>query len=177
MLLIFIYGHAAAGKLTVARALAQQTGLPVFHNHLVVDAVNAVFPFGSPEYIRLREEWWLAMFDAALNSDRSLIFTYAPEPSVAPDFPERLGARIAGGGGSVAFVALNVSRGEQEKRLVASSRSEFGKLRSLDLLHALRPGFEASLAAMPVPELSIDTDTTEPEEAARLIAETLGLSS
>jgi chloramphenicol 3-O-phosphotransferase len=177
MRLIFIYGHAAAGKLTVARALAQQTGLPVFHNHLVVDAVNAVFPFGSPEYIRLREEWWLAMFEAALRSDRSLIFTFAPEPSVAPDFPERVRVRIAAGGGSVAFVALNVSRGEQEKRLLASSRAEFGKLRSLELLHALRPAFEASFAAMPVPDISIDTGATEPEEAARRITETLGLSS
>ena len=49
MQLIFIYGQVAAGKLTVARALAARTGLALFHNHLVVDAVAAVFPFGSEE--------------------------------------------------------------------------------------------------------------------------------
>jgi cytidylate kinase len=38
MRLIFLHGPAASGKLTVARAIAARTGLPVFHNHLAVDA-------------------------------------------------------------------------------------------------------------------------------------------
>ncbi len=50
--LVFIYGPAAAVKLTTARALGRLTGLPVFHNHLVVNAVVAVFPFGSREFVR-----------------------------------------------------------------------------------------------------------------------------
>ena len=175
MQLIFIYGHAAAGKLTVARRLAQHTGLPLFHNHLVVDAVGAVFPFGSDAFVRLREAWWLAAFGEALKAGRSLIFTFAPEPTVAPDFPQRAQELIEAGGGTVTFVALHVPPDEQERRLIDPSRAEFGKLRSLDLLRELRPSFEASLAAMPPPALTIDTSAMAPDDAARLIAETLGL--
>lgn len=90
MKLVFIYGPAASGKLTVARALSTLTGLSVFHNHLVVDAVAAVFPFGSPQFIRLREQMWMAMFEEAARAQRSLIFTFAPEPTVPEHFPERV---------------------------------------------------------------------------------------
>lgn len=56
MKLIFLYGPPAAGKLTIARALAVITGFAVFHNHLVVDAVESIFPFGSERFTRLREQ-------------------------------------------------------------------------------------------------------------------------
>jgi hypothetical protein len=88
MRVIFIYGQPASGKLTVARALAERTGIAVFHNHLVVDALEAVFPFGSEPFVRLREQFWLAVFAEAAQADRSLIFTFAPEPTVARDFAE-----------------------------------------------------------------------------------------
>ena len=52
-------GYVTPGKLTVARLVAERTGIALFHNHLVVDAVAAVFPFGSPEFIRLREHFWI----------------------------------------------------------------------------------------------------------------------
>jgi hypothetical protein len=69
--LVFIYGAPAAGKLTVAREIARLTGLPLFHNHLVVNAVASVFPFGSAPYIRLREMMWLEVFrEAAAEADR-----------------------------------------------------------------------------------------------------------
>lgn len=47
MLVAFLYGPPAVGKLTVATELGALTGLPVFHNHLAVDAARCLFPFGS----------------------------------------------------------------------------------------------------------------------------------
>jgi hypothetical protein len=44
MLLVFIYEPVASGKLTIARELAGRTGLPLFHNHSAVDAVETAFP-------------------------------------------------------------------------------------------------------------------------------------
>jgi shikimate kinase len=55
MKLVFLHGPAASGKLTIGRELAALTGLPLFHNHLVVDAVASVFPFGSQRFVKLRE--------------------------------------------------------------------------------------------------------------------------
>lgn len=170
MEIIFVYGPAAAGKLTVGRELARLTELPLFHNHLVVDAVSAVFPFGSEPFIRLRERFWLQTFTEAARSGRSLIFTFAPEATVDPGFPERVRGVIEPFGGSVVFVALTVSREEQERRIGNASRSEFGKLTSLELLRELRGSFDASMTAMPSAELSIDTEACDPVDAAARIA-------
>ena len=71
MKLIFLYGPAASGKLTIARELATLTGFALFHNHLVVDAVAAVFPFGSERFVKLREQFWLAMFHEAAEAGYS----------------------------------------------------------------------------------------------------------
>jgi len=166
MQLVFLYGQPACGKLTVARALAARTGFSLFHNHLVVDAVAAVFPFGSAPFVALRERFWLDVFAEAARTDRSLIFTFAPEPSVAADFPERVQALVRSLGGTVVFVALTVPEAVQERRLVDPGRAVFGKLMSLDLLRTLRSDFAACMAAMPAPAVAIDTAAADPEAAA-----------
>ena len=163
---IFLYGGPAAGKLTVARELARRTGFALFHNHLVVDAVGSVLPFGTPPFIKLREDWWLAMFDAAARADRSLIFTFAPEPTVTADFPDRAARLVHAAGSLCRFVRLVLSAEEQERRLANPDRAAFDKMRSLDLLHQLRPKMEACEAAMPEPELTIDTGVTSAPDAA-----------
>jgi len=169
MQLVFIYGEVASGKLTVARELAERTGFALFHNHLIVDAVGAVFAFGSEAFVRLRERFWLEIIAEAAKDSRSLIFTFAPEPTVAPDFAERVRALVESAGGRVIFVALTVPAEEQERRLVEPSRATFGKMQSLDLLHGLRDQFAKCVAAMPNPVLTIDTGSTRPEDAARAI--------
>ena len=50
MKLIIIYGPPAAGKLTVANAIAERTGIKVFHNHLSIDCVKPVIEFGTPAF-------------------------------------------------------------------------------------------------------------------------------
>lgn len=175
MRLVFLYGPPAAGKLTVARALARRTGLGLFHNHLVVDAVAAVFPFGSEPFVRLRERWWLDAFAEAARADRSLIFTFAPEPTVDPDFPTRVRALVEAQDGAVDFVALTVSSAEQDRRLTAASREEFGKLKDLAILREMRGDLAAAMAAMPTPSLTIDTEVMGPDQAAAQIAAALGL--
>lgn len=171
MELVFIYGQAASGKLTVAKQVADRTGLPLFHNHLIVDAVAAVFPFGSERFVRLREQFWLDVFGAAASDGRSLIFTFAPEGSVADDFPQRAAEVVQAAGGQVRFFALTVSPDEQDRRIANADRGAFGKLRSTDLLRELRDQFAACMAAMPEPLLTIDTDSTTPADAAdRIVA-------
>lgn len=110
MHLIFLHGPMASGKLTTAHALARLTGIPVFHNHLVVDTLLAVFPFGSEPFVRLREQFWLEVFQEAALARRSLIFTFAPEPTVRDGFPDRARATVEDAGGRVHFVSLEVSR-------------------------------------------------------------------
>lgn len=174
--LVFIYGSAAAGKYTVGKALSDQTGLPLFHNHLVVDAVASLFPFGSPDFIRLRERWWMDAFEAAAAAKQSLIFTFLPESSVAPDFVHRVQSLWQDAGGHMHLVRLTVPLAEQELRIDTAQRAQFGKLRSLDLLRELRDAFDASEAAMPQPDLTLDTSTMTPEDAAAMIQSQFNLS-
>jgi hypothetical protein len=79
MKLVFLHGAPAVGKLTVARELAVLTGFRLFHNHLTVDLVSSLFPFGSEPFVLLREQIWLAAFAEAARNNLSLIFTFNPE--------------------------------------------------------------------------------------------------
>jgi hypothetical protein len=177
MRLIFIYGPPASGKLSVARELSARTGFALFHNHLVVDAVAAVFPFGSEPFARLREQFWMAMFCEAAAADRSMIFTYTPEMTVAPGFPNRVRGAIEAGGGHVHFIRLTAAWDELERRIDAPGRSAFGKLRSPSVLRELRQEIAACDAAMPVPAVTIDTGRDPPDRAAQTIQAVLGLSA
>jgi gluconate kinase len=177
MKLIFIWGPAASGKLTVARALSARTGITLFHNHLVVDALLERFQFGEPEFVRLREAMWMTVFETAARSGKSLAFTFQPEPTVAAGFADRVRAVVEEAGGDVKFVRLTVSRHEQEQRIGAGSRKAFRKVTSVELLRALRADFERSEAEMPPADVTIDTEAELPNSAANRIASAFGLDA
>lgn len=174
--LIFLHGPVASGKLTIARELAAQTGLPLFHNHLVVDTLLSVFPFGSDAFVRLREGVWNDVFDAALAEGRSLIFTFAPERTVSPDFPAQLAARMAAGGGRVDFVAITCAPEVQRERMEHASRQASGKLSSAALFDQLAADGAFDYPELPTAAVTVDSAMLLPQEAARRIAAALGLA-
>lgn len=169
MKLVFIYGPPASGKLTVARKVSEKTGLPLFHNHLIVDAVGSVFPFGTPNFMRLREKFWFETFEAAVEDGTSLVFTYMPEKSVTPDFAQRVCDLVTQNGGETVLVKLDLSREAQLSRIANADRGQFGKLRDADLLKANFEQFEQCISDMPKPDLIIDTQATDPDDAAQQI--------
>lgn len=69
--LIFLHDPVASGKLALAHELSSLTGLPVFHNHLLVDVLLEVFEFGSPEFIRLREQFRLEPHESCMRASPS----------------------------------------------------------------------------------------------------------
>lgn len=164
MRMIFLHGPAAAGKLTTARALARRTGFAVFHNHLVVDALVALFPFGSDEFVRLRDLYWMSAFRAAAAARRPFIFTFAPEATVPPDFPARAAAAVTEQGGRVSFVALRVSPEEQESRIENADRREFNKLADLTIDTDISPADETAAAIQATFDLvPVEAHTPYPE--------------
>jgi cytidylate kinase len=167
--LIFIHGPAAAGKLTVARELRKTTGLPIFHNQLVVDALTPVFEFGSPQFVRLREQMWLAAFREAARAGRSMIFTFVPERTVTESFVRETVNLVHAEGGRVLFVELTCPTSVQEERVEAASRAEFGKIRSVEVLRELRERGAFDVGALPDSGLKIDTNKVGAAESARTI--------
>lgn len=168
MKLVVLHGPPAVGKLTVARELARLTGWRLFHNHLVVDALLAVFDFGSAPFVDLRERIWHDVFAAASGGGTpALIFTFAPENSVSPAFIDRLVADARARGDELHFVALTCPEAEIERRLAQPSRQGH-KLTSLARYRELRDAGAFRSPAMP-PGPSVDTSAQTPVAAAARI--------
>jgi hypothetical protein len=171
MKFVFIYGPPAVGKLTVGRALAARTGWRLFHNHLTVDLVLSVYEFGSPGFVALREEIWLAVFRRAMADNLpGLIFTFNPENSVPQRFIDRLFLELATQGAETLTVFLTASEEEIERRLAAKSRREHRKLVDLALYRSLRAAGTFDAPHIPGTPLRIDTGAVGPAEAAEAIA-------
>jgi hypothetical protein len=169
MRLVFLHGPPGVGKLTVARALAELSGFSVFHNHLTVDLVAAVFEFGSPEFVRLREQIWISTLVTAAEAGRDVIFTFAPEPTVNHDFPLRAVAAVESAGGQILFVKLACGEDELMRRIEDPSRAAFGKLRSVARYRELRDSGAFESFSLPA-DVEIDSGLLSAAEAAREIA-------
>jgi chloramphenicol 3-O-phosphotransferase len=169
MKLVFLHGAPAVGKLTVARELAALTGFRLFHNHLTVDLVSSLFPFGSEPFVLLREQIWLAAFAEAARNNVSLIFTFNPERTVRESFVQDTIEVVEGAGGKVVFVELTCAEGELEDRLEDLSRKKFGKLASIEQYRSLKDAGAFEFPKLPN-DFSLDTTSKPPADSARLIS-------
>jgi hypothetical protein len=173
---VVLHGPPACGKLTIARELSRLTGYRLFHNHLTVDLLLAVFEFASPPFAKLREEIWTSVMRQAADTGLpGLIFTFTPERSVSAGFLQRLAGEVVAAGASVRFVALACPERVIESRLQNSARKEFAKLQSVELYRELREDGFFTLPDMPASELVVDTSASPPEESAARIAGALKL--
>jgi hypothetical protein len=175
--LIYLYGPPAAGKLTIAVPLAKLTGFGLFHNHLSVNAVSSVFPFGAEPYVEVLHRLRLDVFETAARAGTSMIFTNNSAwggPDARARFAAHAGeaARVTErGGGRTVFVHISAPAAVLEGRLANESRRAHHKL--LDA-HRLRQ-LLAELDPSPLhhEDLLVDTGSMSPDEAVRFIAAAL----
>ena len=172
MWLVFLHGPPGCGKLTVGRELAALTGYRLFHNHLVVDLLHPVFEFGSPPFVELREQMWLATFREAARAGVSLVFTFAPERTVRPGFPEAAESCVHAEGGRTFFVSLTCSEAEIERRVAEPSRRSYGKLASTERYRELRDSGAFEFPPLRA-DLTLDTGALTPLEVARRVSQRL----
>ena len=171
MILIFLHGDPATGKYTVGRELATLTGFEFYHNHLVVDEVLQHHVFGTPGFVRRRDELWRKHLSAAAASGgTSVIFTFNPENTVPPGFIDWIFGELPRSGVRVISVQLRASEAAIEARLATSQRQGFRKLTDLQLYRELRATGTFNSPVIPRTDLQIDTEVLSPVEAARMIA-------
>lgn len=168
---LFLHGPAAAGKHTIGTLLSTLVDMPLFHNHLVVDAVSALFDFGTEPFIQLREEMWLSTFKIAADASRSFIFTFSPEATVEADLIDRLDELVRQRGGRIWYVELTCSDQTVMARINSPSRAQFGKLLDPELYLTLKKQGQFDFPRLPEPLITIDTEAQAPIESARLIAQ------
>lgn len=184
---MWIFGPPAVGKMTVGLELSRLTGIPLFHNHVSIEAVLPVFPYGTPPFNRLVSRFRDHLFQEAADSDLpGLIFTMMWAFDIASDlrFVEKQMDVFERAGGRTVFVELQASleariaRNESELRLsakpskrdVAASRA---RLVEADSAYRLDSGGDFPFAS----HLRIDNTELEPTVVAEQISTHFGLGS
>lgn len=178
--LVYLYGPPAVGKLTIATELQAQTGWRLFHNHLTVDAIRAVFDFASAPFTEVVHRVRLDVFETAARNGVDVIFTNNSVWGV-PDgralfvsFAQEARRRVEHAGGRVVFVQLTAPHAVLEQRVGSEPRRERGKLVRADRLRELLA--EMDPAPLHADDLVVDTSTLPPHRAAATIASHLAVS-
>ncbi len=84
MKLVFLFGSAAVGKMTVGQELAKITGLKLFHNHMTIEPVLEIFgQFHSQAILRLRQ---VVFEEFAKTNLYGMIFTFIWAFDQKPDW-------------------------------------------------------------------------------------------
>ena len=128
MKLVLIYGPPAAGKLTVAKELAKQTGFKLFHNHLTIDLARELQPERSPERFELIRMLRETAFAWAAENNVDLIFTFVHASGIDDDWVDKIATIIKEAGGTVCPVQLIPPHEILFQRLSESSRQNSSKL-------------------------------------------------
>ena len=176
--LVYIYGPPASGKLTVAGRLSELTGIPLFHNHLTVNAVLPVFAFGSPPFVEAVRKMRHAVFEAAARAGISLIFTNnsawsGPDPRARfEQAADRARRTMESHGGRAVFVRLTAPQTALEERLANESRRALDKL--VDVVRLREMLAELDPSPLHPDDLTIDTGRLSPEDSALTIMAALG---
>ena len=175
--LVFIHGPPACGKLTIAKVLVrltQRDNFQLFHNHLTVDLLLSLFPFGSSNFVKYRQQIWLGMLGDAIREGTNIVFTFNPENTVDPNFPLLLSDVVMLAGGTVQFVEIKCPHDVIVCRMNSTSRHECKKLTSAEYYCQLLKEGAFDFPVIPS-SMSIDSSVMSPEEAARCILDELKL--
>ncbi|MET0885238.1 MAG: hypothetical protein ABWX92_02215 [Mycetocola sp.] len=179
MRVVILYGLPGVGKLTIARGLAQLRDYRVFHNHLVFDAVEALFPFGSPPFVELRDRLWFELLTRAVHERvGDIVFTIARDRALDANFLMQLVTVLTEAGASVHCIELTCGVDELECRVASIERSAFGKVSSADRFRELCKAGAFPAFTAPQGAIAIDTSGLSVKESvAKVDAEVRNASS
>lgn len=165
MNLVFIYGPPASGKLTVAEALAELIGYPVFHNHVTRDLVRGIYPGELTANYELVDSLREAVLSYCARRGTSVIFTFVYDgPQDDEVVRKRLDA-VTANGGDVLLVKLHAPHDVLLQRVSNVSRTKHDKLRDRDTLASLLQ--RNPYPSLPYPDVfRIDTSERWPRRSA-----------
>jgi hypothetical protein len=172
MTLLLVYGPPAVGRSTITKEMAGLTGFKVFHAHLTVDLVAAIFPRGTPSYRKLVWDIRFTVFaEAARAHIDGLIFTMVYRRDQEP-FITRCVEVVESFGGKVCFVHVHCHAETLRQSVVREDRQQHGKITSVELLNEILSHWEPQSpfeAATRWDSLSLNTDVLSPMEAAQQV--------
>ena len=191
MKLVIIFGPHAVGKMTVGQALAADTGLKLFHNHMTIDVVSGLFENMPAERSRLTNLFREEIFRAFAGSDEyGMIFTYmwAFDQQSDWDYIDHVEDIFRRHGAEVYYVELcadydlRIERNKTENRLLHKASKRDVALSEARFLSAesryrcvSEPGeVIEKLGVDAARYLRIENENLSPEEVAAMIADHFG---
>ena len=183
MKLVFIFGDAAVGKMTVGQELMKRTDLRLFHNHMTIEPVLEIFGEYNGEVIRAFRE---TVFTEFAKSDKyGMIFTYlfafdCPDDWAYVEHVKEIFAPYETEFYYVELIApqsVRLERNRSENRLTCKPSKRDLERSDARLIRDDEQHRCVSLPGeIPWPNyLRIENENLPAEEAARLIKETFGL--
>jgi hypothetical protein len=138
---VVVFGPPAVGKMTVGHELTKLTGYKLFHNHMTVEPVRDLFPFGSPPFSRLVNEFRHRVIEEAVLADLpGLVFTFVwgldlpGDAALLTSYAEI----VESAGGRVSYVELYADLDERLRRNTTEFRlAEKRSKRDLALSHGV----------------------------------------
>ncbi len=167
---MFLYGPPAVGKLTVARAIANRVPFKILHNHVTIDAVTEVLPFGSDTFWRVVGHFRRDLVTAAAEENIDLIYTYVFAPGDEQHVADVI-SPYEEAGGTVLFVQLFAPREVLLQRVLAESRKQHGKPTDAATLERMLDKYDNFTALAAPDSLTIDLAATSARDAADQILE------
>lgn len=170
---LLIYGPPAAGKFTVAQAIAARYDVRVLDNHVAVDAALRLFTFGDRGFFSLVQKIRVAMLEAAAKASLDVVSTLAYAHPIDVPTIERLLAASTEHGAEVAVVQLLPSAEEVRRRVSADSRLTTNKISDLDLFDEAITGYDLH-TAYPGTDVTIDNTELAADAVAEQLARRVG---
>ena len=182
MKLVIIAGSGAVGKMTVGQELMKQTGLRLFHNHMMIEPVLEIFGrFDSKVIGDLRE----VIFRAFAESDLpGMIFTYmwAFDQQSDWDYITHVARIFEAQGAEIYWVelvadkAVRLERNKTENRLAHKASKRDLAFSEANILHEDKYRLESNEGEIPFENyIRIDNTRLSPEEVVSIIRERFGL--
>lgn len=173
--LVFLYGPPAAGKLTVARALADAYDMRVLDNHVSLDPALRLFEFGSPEVHELVTRLRVELIGAGARAGLDVVSTFVYGHPADREHVARILGAAEDAGALVTRVQLLPRREVLERRVLDESRNDTTKIGDVALLRRM---FEQHDMETPIDpsDLSIDNSEISATAVAHLIAREAGLT-
>jgi predicted kinase len=176
MTLLVLYGPPAAGKLTVAKLIAEKTGFKLLHNHISIDVATQFFAFGTPGFKAITYGMRKLILEEAAKAKLDLLFTVVYAYPIDNDDMQWLTEMIEKYGGEVKFVQLTAGKETLLNRVDAPSRKSYGKIVDRELLESILGRWDVYT---PYPErdhLHFDTSAQSAEAIAEAIIRGLELT-
>lgn len=167
--LVFINGPPAAGKYTIAKALAAQLGWPLLHNHVVIDCVSALLKRGEPGFLDACAGVRVALTSRALSSGKSHVSTFVYGKGTDDAFVARIREAVADAGARFCAVQLTCSIETLKERCASPHRASMGKISTVETLQSVLEEYDCFAAIPGIESLVIDTQTYSVAESVAMI--------